>query len=280
MSLDVRFWGVRGSFPAPGADYAGYGGDTSCVAVTHGARTYVFDAGSGLARFGEAFSGVAEIDIFLSHLHLDHVMGLAYFAPIWREGSTVRIWLEASAAAAQREAILRLFSPPFHPIVLSEAPAQIEWRTYACDGAFSPGPGALVTPARLPHPGGAIGFRLSCGGASIVYGADTGALSGAARADALAWARGADVLILDATFSCAEAEARPDWGHMSWREAVAFGVDAQARQIALFHHGPERRDRELDAIAAEAHKLSDKVIIARDGMGLAVMAGRVVRAPI
>jgi phosphoribosyl 1,2-cyclic phosphodiesterase len=268
LSLDVTFWGTRGSFPALGAQFARYGGDTSCVAAHAGARTLVLDAGSGFARMGKSYPGTADIDLFLSHVHLDHVLGLVYFDPIWRPGTNIRIWLEESAAAETRVALPRLFGPPFHPVSLPDVPATLTWRTYKTGEAFEPHPGVRVLALALPHPGGANGFRVDHGGASLVYGADTGALTGAMRADALRWAAGTDLLILDSTFTCAESEEHPDWGHMSWKEAVAFGAETGARRIALYHHGPDRTDDELDAIAREAKGMNDRTLVVRDGLSV------------
>jgi phosphoribosyl 1,2-cyclic phosphodiesterase len=267
MSLEVRFWGVRGSFPAIGPSFARYGGDTSCVGVTTGdGRRLAFDCGSGFVRFGKTLPGPVELDLFLSHPHLDHIMGLAFFDPLWRPDSVIRIWLEESRATALREALLRQFGPPFHPVPLSEVPATVGWRTYRMGEAFAPLPGVRLLAADLPHPGGSCGFRLESDGKSVIYGADSGALEGDARAAALAWAKDADLAILDATFTCAESEARPDWGHMSWKEAVAFGAEAGAKHVALFHHGPDRTDEELDAIEREARTIMGGAVLAQDGM--------------
>jgi len=268
MAIDVRFWGTRGSFPAMGPEFARYGGDTSCVSAICAERTFVFDAGTGFARLGRTIPGPADIDLFLSHTHLDHIMGLLYFDPIWRAGTTIRIWLEERAAPTIREALNRQFGPPFHPVPLAEVPASIEWLTYQAGKRFAPRHDVQIIAMELPHPGGAFGFRLEHGGAALVYGADTGELVGAQRDAALMWARGADLLILDATFTCAQAEKYPDWGHMSWRQAAEFGADAGAASIALFHHGPDRTDDELDQTAREAAEISPRTIMARDGLAL------------
>ena len=50
--LKVRFWGVRGSISCSGAEYARYGGNTSCLEVTAGGRRLIFDAGTGIRPLG------------------------------------------------------------------------------------------------------------------------------------------------------------------------------------------------------------------------------------
>ena len=193
-----------------------------------------------------------------------------YFDPIWRPDTKIRIWLEESVAATIRGALGRQFGPPFHPVMLEDVPATLEWKTYRAGAPFSPHPGVQMIAKSLPHPGGAFGMRLENGGASFVYGADTGALVDSDRAAALAWAAGAGLLVLDATFNCAESEAHPDWGHMSWQEAAAFGAEAGAVEVALFHHGPDRSDDELDVVAREAKNIFPRTILARDGLRISI----------
>ena len=89
ISMRVRFWGVRGSIACPGADTIRYGGNTPCIEVRCGERVLIFDAGTGLRPFGNALiknKNIRDVDIFLTHCHLDHVAGLPFFAPMFVEG--------------------------------------------------------------------------------------------------------------------------------------------------------------------------------------------------
>ncbi len=92
--LKVRFWGVRGSISCPGAEYARYGGNTSCLEVTAGGRRLIFDAGTGIRTLGLELVRQAplDIDIYFTHTHLDHISGLTFFAPLFDQRSTVRMW--------------------------------------------------------------------------------------------------------------------------------------------------------------------------------------------
>ena len=89
-SISVRFWGVRGSIACPGPTTLRYGGNTPCVEVRCGADTLIFDAGTGIRALGNALIQAADttdFDIFLSHGHIDHVIGLPFFAPLFVRGS-------------------------------------------------------------------------------------------------------------------------------------------------------------------------------------------------
>ena len=89
-SMSVRFWGVRGSIACSGPDTARYGGNTPCVEIRCGDHVLIFDAGTGIRPLGNALmreTNLTEVDIFLSHCHIDHVVGLPFFAPFFFETS-------------------------------------------------------------------------------------------------------------------------------------------------------------------------------------------------
>jgi phosphoribosyl 1,2-cyclic phosphodiesterase len=89
----VRIWGARGSIPAPGPDTARYGGNTSCVQVTlSDDSVLVLDAGSGIRELGPSCAQAQQINILLTHLHLDHIQGLLFFAPFFRPGVEIVSW--------------------------------------------------------------------------------------------------------------------------------------------------------------------------------------------
>src|SRR5664279_678473 len=116
MTLRLRFWGTRGSIPAPGPHTVRYGGNTPCVEVrTETNALVILDAGTGMRELGrsllagtnadedgadsgnaraERAHGVGHIaaDIFLTHAHWDHIQGIPFFAPIFQAGNHFTIW--------------------------------------------------------------------------------------------------------------------------------------------------------------------------------------------
>ena len=78
-AMSVAFWGVRGTVPSPGASTVRYGGNTPCVEVRCGEQRIVLDAGTGLRPLGDHLmqsASAIDVDIFLSHCHIDHINGL------------------------------------------------------------------------------------------------------------------------------------------------------------------------------------------------------------
>ncbi|MEO6772772.1 MAG: MBL fold metallo-hydrolase, partial [Kofleriaceae bacterium] len=97
--MKVKFWGVRGSIPAPGPETNRYGGNTSCVSVeTAAGGLIIIDMGTGLMHLGNALlggpfgKGEGRAGILLSHTHWDHIQGLGFFAPVFIAGNQFTVW--------------------------------------------------------------------------------------------------------------------------------------------------------------------------------------------
>jgi phosphoribosyl 1,2-cyclic phosphodiesterase len=278
----ITFCGVRGSTPAPGADYVRYGGNTSCVAVAHSAGgpvapVVVLDAGTGLGGVtgllgGGPFNGT----ILLSHLHWDHCLGLPFFPGGGRDDARVRVLLPDQGGPLTAEQILsRVMSPPFFPITPAELRG--DW-TF---GAVSPGQfkaeGFTVEAREIPHKGGrTIGYRISDGRSALAYVTDHCPTVLGDGPDGLGpyhdavldLAAGADLLIHDAQLVAEEVPAEAAFGHAAAEYAVGLAIRAGARQVALFHHKPSRTDDQLDAVARRFDGAPLPVLVAAEGLSV------------
>ena len=259
--MRVHLCGVRGSTPAPGADFLRYGGHTSCVAIAHDAArpTLVLDAGTGLRQVTpllgrQPFDGT----ILLTHLHWDHVHGLPFFTGGDCEGSRVSLLLpEQEDGASAEQALAKGMSPPHFPI----GPGQLRgaWTFDTVAPGQLKAEGFTIEARAIPHKGGAtLGYRVSDGSSVIAYLPDhcPTALGpgpegwGEYHAAALELASGADVLLHDAFLLADEVPAEASFGHAAAEYAVGLGARAGARQVALAHHKPDRTDADLDLLAA------------------------------
>ena len=132
--MRVRFWGVRGSIACPGPETIRYGGNTPCIEVRCGERVIIFDGGTGLRALGNALvkdPTVREYDIFLTHCHLDHVIGLPFFAPFFAEGYRIRIWAGNLLPADNIEQVMRrLMSSPLFPVEVEIFKSAIEFHDF------------------------------------------------------------------------------------------------------------------------------------------------------
>ncbi len=257
--MRVTFWGVRGSIPVPGAGATGFGGNTSCVQVTAEDGTQVIlDAGSGIRELGSALAGRCDVvHILLTHLHLDHIQGLMFFAPLFDPTVKVTIWGPTSARRALRERLARYISNPLSPIEIRDLPAEVTFED-ACRPPWHLG-GIEVRSAFVAHRGPTLGYRLAGDGVTVCYLPDhePGLGEDLVRADP-AWisgyclARNASLLVHDCQYTDAEYPSRRGWGHSRVSDAVTFAARSACERVVMFHHDPTHNDRELEAIAAHA----------------------------
>jgi phosphoribosyl 1,2-cyclic phosphodiesterase len=276
--MRLKIWGCRGSVPTPGPETVHFGGNTSCVEVSlDGGGVLVLDAGTGIIRLGIELleRGVRRVNLLLTHLHLDHLEGLRFFAPLWHEEVTLDVWGPPSPLLSLRERIARSFSPPLFPIDLREVPASVKFR----DVPREPWTvnGASLAADLVVHPGPTVGYRINDGRTSFAYLPDhEPALAGAIEGRPMEWLSGAsiadgvDLLIHDAQYFEDEYEERIGWGHSSVADAVAFTHAVDARRLVLFHHEPRHADGSLARLEVRAQDLAGRngvePTLAREGM--------------
>jgi ribonuclease BN (tRNA processing enzyme) len=275
--MNVTLWGTRGSLATPGPDTARYGGNTSCVGVRgQDGTVLVLDAGTGIRGMGKTIDpSVRRIDILLSHLHMDHIQGLGFFAPLFRPDLVVDIWGPVSSQITLRDRLMRYLSPPLFPVSLRELPCAITLHDVPCGeveiGEFR------VSAALVCHPGPTVGYRIAdAQGSVLTYLPDHEPALGVSEFPTLplAWTSGgslaaeADLLIHDSQYSAAEYPDHIGWGHSSFKQALDFATLSQVKHLVPFHHDPGHTDADIDrlmeAAIAEA-KPACRVTSAREG---------------
>lgn len=259
----LRFWGVRGSIPAPGRATARYGGNTACVTLeARGAPVVVLDAGTGIRLCGRGLedAGVAAIQVLLSHTHWDHVQGFPWLPALYRAGATVRV----SGPEGLEEALERLLARRMWPRPVSarlEIGSVSPSRTTGSgvEGTFEL-EGWWVRCAALAHPGPTLAYRLERQGSAAVAYATDNELAGGHGMEAN-WAetlvdfmRGVHTLVHDATNAPDQRETRRGWGHSSAEEAVELAARAGCRRVVLFHYDPDHDDAMVDALLGAARR--------------------------
>ena len=273
----VTLWGTRGSLATPGPETARYGGNTSCVAVRGRDGTLLaLDAGTGIRRFGATVDGaLRRIDVLLTHLHMDHIQGLGFFAPLYRPDLDVHIWGPAGSRSSLRERLMRYLSPPLFPVGLRELPCRLTLHEVPCEdadiGEFR------VASALVCHPGPTVGYRIVDGaGAVLTYLPDHEPALGPAPFPSLprAWTSGAalavdaDLLIHDSQYGGHEYRQRVGWGHSSFEQTFDFATLAEVKHLVPFHHDPDHSDADLDRLiggAIAAAPRSYRVTPGREG---------------
>jgi phosphoribosyl 1,2-cyclic phosphodiesterase len=274
--MRIQVLGSRGSIATPGPSTARYGGNTSCVRVeTADGGTLILDAGTGLRVLGTMLGPDAgRIDLLLTHLHVDHLEGLGFFAPIWSPSTELHIWGPSSPVTTLEERIATYFSPPLFPVHLSDVPA-----TVICHDAprerWTIGT-VTISAEPILHPGPTVGYRLEEDGRVLAYITDhEPSLGSDLEALATEWisgaglAFGADLLIHDCQYTEDEYPSRVGWGHPSVGHVATFARKTKVDRVLLFHHDPAHTDADVDAMVERARSLlevdGDRCDGAREG---------------
>jgi phosphoribosyl 1,2-cyclic phosphodiesterase len=273
--VKVTIWGSRGSIASPGPETVRYGGNTACVSVVTDDVICILDAGTGLRHAGLRFANDQRpVHVLITHLHMDHILGLGFFRPLFQPGREVHIWGPPSTTENLRIRLTKYLSPPLFPVRIRDLPSNVE----LLDAPAGPWQidGIRARAATVIHPGPTLGFRLEGPAGSLAYLPDhepaLGGFAGRTWTSGIDLADGADVLIHDAQYTAAEYDDRVGWGHSSVEQATAFADLASADRLILFHHDPDHDDSTVEGLAAVARdgRAQGTAEAAREGMELDV----------
>lgn len=243
--------GCRGSWPVSGPEYQEFGGATSCYILKRGSHAVIVDCGTGLYRAGTLLYRCDQIDILLTHLHYDHLLGLLnwgvfpvpprLFAPFGH-------WYGEDSLA-------QFIHPPFWPYTQRaelhdvSSPGQVELE----------GVRVLFHPSN--HPDGASILRLET---------EDGALCAAVDYEHSApfpahMAQGCAVILYDGMYLEEEYAQHRGWGHSTLEAGQAQARDNPAARVIITHHNPGREDEALRALERKAAVDTPNLCFAREG---------------
>jgi phosphoribosyl 1,2-cyclic phosphodiesterase len=220
----------------------------------------VLDAGTGIRGLGLALSSDSPlVHILLTHLHLDHIQGLMFFAPCFRPTAEIVIWGPAAPEAPLRDRIARYISAPLSPVEVRELPCEVSFRDCP-DTEWTIGD-AHVRASSVAHRGPTLGYRITEGASSLTYIPDHEPGLGAPLSEledewisGFDLASGTSLLVHDCQYTDEEYEHHVGWGHSKLSDALAFARRAAAERVLLFHHDPHHSDEMLDGFGAEARE--------------------------
>jgi ribonuclease BN (tRNA processing enzyme) len=219
----------------------------------------ILDAGTGIRSLGMGMLGQGRIHILLTHLHLDHIQGLMFFPPCFREESEITIWGPSSPEASLEDRIARYISAPLSPVEVRELPCSVAFRdTPATEWELG---GATIRAEAVTHRGPTLGYRITDGDTSLAYIPDHEPALGAPLAElepewisGFDLARDVDLLIHDCQYTDDEYPEHVGWGHSGMSDVLTFGGRVGARRMLLFHHDPLHSDAFLDDFCASARR--------------------------
>jgi len=277
MSMQLFIGGMRGSQPVTGAAFEHFGGDTTSLLLfgSQGERL-VLDAGTGMHAVVKelAATGPGEVPILFSHYHLDHMVGLTMNPLFYQAEWSFGFVGPALADGDVRTAVTRLLAPPYWPISWQQMNARLTFAELDEKGFDIGKVHARGCP--VPHPGGCMAYRLDdSSGVSLVYATD---IEWRDRTPSQEMAfvamctdpRPADLLVIDAHFAEAAADAFVGWGHTCWEDGLKIAESIGIERVLLGHHAPEANDQVLAAMEQQAKKRMPGAALARSGQWLTI----------
>lgn len=225
--------------------------DTSCYMLPD--LGFVLDAGTGMHRV-RRWLQTETLDIFLSHAHLDHIVGLTYLTDIVWQRNVSRVTVHGDAAKLASIA-RHLYSEDLFPLRPQYQTFEIGSEPYHLHSC-------RVTAFRLPHPGGSLGFRFDWPDRSLAYVTDTTAGPDADYVQAVA---GVDLLLHECNFRDSESEWAEKTGHSHTSQVARVAAKAAVGKLLLTHFNP--LDDSHDPVGLDrAREIFPNTILAEDGM--------------
>jgi phosphoribosyl 1,2-cyclic phosphodiesterase len=271
--MQITFWGVRGSIPAPGPSTMEIGGNTSCVEVRAGKAILIFDGGTGLRLLGKKLmkeGGTITAHMFFSHVHWDHIQGFPFFEPAFVKGNEFHLYGGNNVSRTLEETLEGQMDHPNFPVDLGAMGAKMTFADLPEGGEVDIDDGlggqVRVTTARGNHPQGVFAFRVAHAGKVVVYATDTEHYEGRIDDKLAALAKNADVFIYDSQYTPEEYATKRGWGHSTFEEGVKLARLAGAKRLVLFHHDPTQSDAAVREKETRARALFAEVVAAYEGL--------------
>lgn len=280
--MKVRFWGVRGSIPAPGPKTVRYGGNTPCVELEAGGETFIIDAGTGIRELGfdlmkRAAGKPVNAKLFIGHTHWDHIQGFPFFTPVFLPTSKITVYGMHGTTLPFKEVMAGQMHSTYFPVQMKDLLSKPEFVELGGPAEIGP---VKVRYHFLNHPGITVGYRFEHGGKTVSYISDhepygklnpRGEFSDKEDALVAKFVEGSDLLICEAQYTTDEYKMKRGWGHSTFEDVLGLAQQAGVKRMALFHHDPLHDDDKLDARLADslalisARKATVECFAAREG---------------
>lgn len=246
MKNYFKFWGTRGSCPVSGLEYSHFGGNTCCLELRYDDTFIIIDAGTGIRPLGLHLQNEKKIDLFLSHMHLDHVIAFPFFEPNYHKNVKITIWAPQGEGRSSHQLFQDLMSSEFFPIHLEQMHAKLEFKTIHEKKPIQLGP-FTIDFHRTHHPGMTYCFKIKTPRETIGYVTDN-EVSLANESSFIEFHKNCDYLIHEAQYSPEEYAHKANWGHSSLARAIKLVEEIRPLRWLVTHHDPEHTDTDLKAL--------------------------------
>ena len=264
--------GTRGTVPTSGPDVLRYGGRTTCFSVETDDGWVLVDAGTGLSLVSRDLAtrpSVSPMTMLFTHFHMDHVVGLPCFDPLYSKESRIVFMGDPRRTNSWKESLRIFTSKPYWPVGLGESEAAMEMRDLPIDRSDMDLYGVRVSWFAVPHPQQSIAYRMEMPGNTVVIATDMEYTTENVHSAFIDFCAGADYLICDSQYTPEEYRAYRGWGHSTWQTATHIARAADVGRLILTHHAPDRTDDAVDEIVKAASEHFPRTSGAVENMTLA-----------
>lgn len=273
--IKYMFQGVRGSYPVSHKRFNKYGGNTSSLAMDIEGEIVIFDAGTGIINIGNQikneYNDKRQINIFLTHLHIDHIQGLPFFNPFFYDEYKINIYCPEYENLSFKNIIYSLFNHPFSPISNKRIKAEVKFIGLGkiLNDSFSLFKNISVSYIKEDsHPvTGVLIYKLSSNKKNIVFATDIESPEGFNR-QIQSFINGADVLIHDSQYFDEEyynrEKSKMGFGHSTVSMAVDNAVRCGVKKLFLFHYDPGHSDEDLEIMLSKARKTFKNTYLSKE----------------
>jgi len=265
--MELTFWGVRGTSPASGRDVIEYGGQTPCASlVSSEGEVLIIDAGTGIRKLGdflmrERKNGPLPVNILLTHFHIDHIMGIPFFAPLYSSESIITFY----APADPEKYLSGLMAGRYYPLEFRETKSKKEYIKIP-DGSFIVND-VQVSHCPLIHPQGSVALKLKEKDKEVIFATDTEHPEQGIDERLASFVSGAHTLIYDGMFTPEEYKSgKHGWGHSTWLEGTKIARRAKVTKLYISHFNPDHSDDLIDRMISSARKEFAPTEGAREGL--------------
>ncbi len=273
--LRYTFYGVRGSYPVSDLKFSKYGGNTTSILFESGNDIFIIDAGTGIINIGNYLKkkrGITTVNVFLTHLHIDHILGFPFFNPIYDKDVQINIFCFKYPLFSFKEKVYSLFNQPLSPISKKGIIAEMNFFSL---------PSEYGEPVKINdntfvnfikedfHPkSGVMMYRVDFFDKRIVFATDIESVNGFSG-KYKDFVKGADVLIHDSQYTKTDYKNKKNpkngYGHSTVDMAVANAKRMEVGKLFLFHFSPEYSDKKLEKMLKYARESFKNTDLSKEG---------------
>lgn len=261
-SVELKFWGVRGSTPCANKENMEFGGNTTCLQINipESDELLIMDSGTGIRNLGNHLVQTKDSirgRIFITHPHWDHIQGFPFFKPIYSHQNHFDIHMPAQANGGCKEILSGHLTKTFFPVTLEMIDANIEYITQREEAQQYEH--YQIEYMLANHPINTAIYKITIGGKTIIFCPDNELTPIAEKTNAYFYTKfkefiyEADLLIHDGQFNRETYRDRVGWGHSAWEEAVEFAIRSKVKKIIITHHDPDSDDHFLHGLDERIH---------------------------